>query len=92
MQTKLLLEGLCVALTSFCGAAAAMSYANFTVQQLRDMLAGRGLPKTGVKNELIARLEEDDRRRAAAGELVGDEDDPGIYFLRFSMHPFCSLA
>ena len=37
-----------------------VDYESMTVAQLRDLLNERGLPVSGVKAELIARLEEDD--------------------------------
>ena len=35
-------------------------YSDLTKEALQELLEGRGLPKTGNKDELIARLEEDD--------------------------------
>ena len=35
-------------------------YEDMTKDELSEMLESRGLPKTGNKDELIARLEEDD--------------------------------
>lgn len=36
------------------------SWEDYTVEQLREELEARGLPKSGNKDELIARLEESD--------------------------------
>jgi hypothetical protein len=41
------------------------SYDNNTVTELGDELAARGLPKTGNKADMVARLEEDDAAKAA---------------------------
>jgi len=46
---------------------------SLTVGELRDELEGRGLPKAGKKDELVARLEEDD---ASGGEAPASEAAP----------------
>ena len=38
-----------------------VDYSEMTKEQLADELEQRGLPKSGTKDELIARLEEDDQ-------------------------------
>jgi hypothetical protein len=43
----------------------AEDYESLTVVELREELADRGLPTSGHKDELIARLEEDDAKEAA---------------------------
>jgi hypothetical protein len=48
------------------------SYHNNTVEELRDELRARDLPTSGHKDELVARLEEDDA--TAAGTEEGEEE------------------
>lgn len=43
------------------GAPSGGGYADQTVDQLQAEAARRGLPKSGTKDELVSRLEEDDR-------------------------------
>lgn len=45
-----------------------LPYPDWSVQELRDELAGRELSTTGKKMELIARLEEDDAETEAEPE------------------------
>jgi hypothetical protein len=42
------------------GVGAGKDYSDLTVEALKEELEARGLPKSGNKDELIARLEEDD--------------------------------
>ena len=42
------------------GVSAGKGYADLTKEALQELLEARGLPKSGNKDELIARLEEDD--------------------------------
>lgn len=44
---------------------AAPDYEAWTVEQLKDQLDSRGLPKTGKKDDLVLRLLEDDDARAS---------------------------
>lgn len=48
--------------------AAAPDYEAWTVEQLKDQLDSRGLPKTGKKDDLVLRLLEDDDTRTAETE------------------------
>lgn len=52
----------------------ATSYEANTVEELRDELRARGLHTSGNKDELVARLEEDDAKLAAEGETVEEEE------------------
>lgn len=45
-----------------------VDYHDFNVTDLRAELAERGLPVSGTKDELVARLEEDDKARADEAE------------------------
>lgn len=45
-----------------------VDYHDFNVTDLRAELAERGLPVSGTKDELVARLEEDDKARADQAE------------------------
>jgi len=45
-----------------------VDYHDFNVTDLRAELAERGLPVSGAKDELVARLEEDDKARADQAE------------------------
>lgn len=47
-------------------------YGGWTVRELKEELDARGLPKSGRKADLVARLEEDD-----SGEAVEEGDDEG---------------
>jgi large subunit ribosomal protein L22 len=49
-------------------------WGSLKVDELKEELEARGLPKSGKKDELIARLEEDDRDEAIAEELVPPEE------------------
>jgi SAP domain len=44
------------------------SYQSYTVVELRDELTARNLPTSGHKDELVARLEEDDAAKASTSE------------------------
>ncbi|MFC8515484.1 SAP domain-containing protein [Streptomyces sp. NPDC057257] len=44
------------------------AYEDSTVEELKEQLGERGLPKTGSKADLVARLREDDASRAAGTE------------------------
>lgn len=44
------------------------NYEDSTVEELKDLLAERGLPKTGKRDGLLARLREDDATRTAGAE------------------------
>lgn len=46
----------------------APDYEAWTVEQLKEQLGERGLPKTGKRDDLVLRLLEDDDARAAATE------------------------
>jgi len=46
-------------------AGPAPDYEDLTVEELKEQLAERGLPKSGKRDDLVARLRDDD---AAAGE------------------------
>jgi len=48
-------------------------YESMTVAELREELAARGLPTSGLKDELIARLDEDDEEDAAQNPADTDE-------------------
>lgn len=43
-------------------------YEDATVDELKELLAARGLSKTGKRDDLVARLREDDATRAAGAE------------------------
>jgi hypothetical protein len=44
-------------------AVAEPGYEDWTVEQLKDQLAERGLPKTGKRDDLVKRLVEDDAEK-----------------------------
>jgi ribosomal protein L22 len=48
-------------------------WGSLKVDELKEELESRGLPKSGKKDELVARLEEDDRDEAIAEEIVVSE-------------------
>lgn len=48
--------------------ASEADYEAWTVEQLKDELAGRGLTKSGKRDDLVLRLLEDDDARAAGTE------------------------
>ena len=50
-------------------------YEDMTVEELRDELSNRGLPTSGVKAELIARLDEDDAAQNG-GETPAEPTEP----------------
>jgi large subunit ribosomal protein L22 len=49
-------------------------WGSLKVDELKEELESRGLPKSGKKDELVARLEEDDRDEAIAEEIVPPEE------------------
>lgn len=51
-------------------AADVPEYGDWTVEQLKEQLAERDLPKSGKRDDLVARLVEDDTARAADTETV----------------------
>lgn len=48
--------------------SSAPDYEDWTVEQLKEQLSERGLPKSGKRDDLVARLREDDAARAAGPE------------------------
>ena len=48
-------------------------YTSFKVPELRKLLSERGLPQTGNKTELIARLTENDKAADAPAEPKAEE-------------------
>lgn len=53
-----------------------MSYSSQTVSQLRELLKSRGLSTTGVKAELVSRLETFDSEQQAAGPTAEPTTEP----------------
>jgi large subunit ribosomal protein L22 len=51
-------------------------WASLKVDELKEQLEARGLPKSGKKDELIARLEEFDAGGGEAAEPAGEEEAP----------------
>ncbi len=47
-----------------------VDYNDFHVEDLKSELSGRGLPVSGKKDELVARLTEDDKARADEAEVA----------------------
>ena len=57
----------------------AVDYNSMTVAMLRDLLNERGLPVSGVKAELVARLEEDDASLSEESETLDtSEEAPSV--------------
>ena len=56
-----------VALAGAPASQGAPDYEAMTVAQLQDELAARGLPTSGLKAELVQRLQDDDAAKAAPG-------------------------
>ena len=52
-----------------------VDYDSMTVAMLRDLLNERGLPVSGVKAELIARLEEDDASLSEESETLDTSEE-----------------
>jgi hypothetical protein len=57
-----------------------MDYDEFTTRALQSKLEERRLPVTGIKIELIARLQDDDRRKANHTLFSGAFKDSGMYY------------
>jgi hypothetical protein len=52
-------------------------YESQTVAELKDELAERDLPKTGKKEDLVARLEESDQGSDSEEDQDGSQDSGG---------------
>jgi hypothetical protein len=53
------------------------SYQDQTVAELKDELAERDLPKSGKKDDLVARLEEDDQQGSTQQDQPQEEEKQG---------------
>jgi hypothetical protein len=66
------------------------SYESWTVAELRDELTARDLPTSGLKDELVARLEEDDAapEADASKEVAVRDEETVIEGPVNAVHPF----